>query len=394
MSGPLVGSGILLAVLLAAVLPSLLLALLPIARLFATILRLPAVFRVAFRRFLLLITRLPLLSSLRRWHRLRRCLGIDDELRPGLIIPVRNPAIRLRFAVVFHNGPILDAVPGGRPDVGWRQHQRRRQRADMLGVRLPGQAVGNRLIPVKNAILKTDPANRKIRIPCGRLHSQWCVRRHLHGLLHRLHDPHLRWQVGCHLNPMPDFFGENLVGVGRRQLLQELIAVKPGTGPRLIEPQRKTCPGGRQVVRGNRELPILPAVASKIDPGPCKRQARLRNQRHPRSLKRSEIPLPLHGLRGPPRVVWKLITHLPNQQRRHVHQHHPHWLGLPITSEDRALGRSIHAAVATGQHNLVDLATSNGLVTSRSSSDVFLRAGIACPPHHWQHPGRGHVWSA
>ncbi|NBT30921.1 MAG: hypothetical protein EBT13_03170 [Rhodobacteraceae bacterium] len=137
----------------------------------------------------------------------------------------------------------------------------------------------------------------------------------------------------------------------------------------------------------HRELPVVLAVAAKVDPGFCQRQARLGHQRRPRPLESTQVTLPLDRFRRPLRVLGKLVANLADQQRWHVDQHHPYRLGLAVTSRDRTGHRAVHPTITAGEHHLVHLASGCRLVSVR-----YLVTIDACPAaNHVHSPGRSYV---
>jgi len=125
---------------------------------------------------------------------------------------VRHTTVGLRLPIVFHHRPVFDAAAGGSPNVRRSERQHRRKRSDTLPFGLPRQAISFQLIPSEHAILKPDSADRKVWIVRCNLHSDGSLWWHCHRLLNWLHDPHLRREVGNHLDAVPNLLSEDLVG--------------------------------------------------------------------------------------------------------------------------------------------------------------------------------------
>jgi hypothetical protein len=340
----------------------------------------------------ILIT-LRFVGAWRNWLRFR--VRIDQELRPDVVSPVGNASIRLGMAVVFHHRSVGDPVSGRGPQVGRNHQKRRHYRAHMLSIGLPSQAFIDQLIATKDPIFEACSRQCEVWVSSGNLHGGRHVWRHPHHLLRRLHNPHLRRHVADHFDSMPNFFCQNLVSPSCRQLHLQLIAVDPWTGTILIEAERKIGIRDISIRMSNCEIPVALAIAAEVDPCISKRETGFRSQKNPRALQSPNVALPLDHFGRSSGVLGKLVSKLPNEQRRHIDKHDPDRVGAAISSDDAALCRAVHPAVATGQDRLKDFPTCHRLATGhRIIIFGLFRCRPATAANHRHQPGCGHVHAA
>ena len=275
----------------------------------------------------------------------RRRAGVDLQRLPGRIGNIR----RLRPRVDGH-GPVFEHAARFRPQPLRHEPQGSLENAGpLLGEQCDLGLERSALQPSFDA----DACQCEVGIECPHPNGDGRRRWHPGRRFPRLLDRHLGSKIRDHLDPMLHRLDDLRFTARRRRRprpKEQAIDRVFGAGTVGIHLQRKRPRHPRQVVRLLREFQVMIAVAVKIQPRILEGLVALGDDGHLRALEGADVSLPLDNFALLPRIRWKVVPHLANEQRRRVDNGDSHRLAPGIAGPNHDLDGVIEAAGTVGKH--------------------------------------------